>query len=140
LHGIIAWRGAFRKQESGTGARETAGDGERYGRERPGKKRETSDTGSRDFPVTSDAVQPKFGGGVHDGALAVFSPDGSKLLYATYLGGSGDEMIRSIALGPNGEVHLVGSTSSPDFPVTPNALQKTHAGKGDAFIVKLVPR
>lgn len=94
-------------------------------------------TGSRDFPVTSDALQLRFGGGQEDGALAVFSPDGSKLLYATYLGGSGDEMIRSIALGPAGEVYLVGNMSSDDFPVTPGALQARHAGKGDAFIVKL---
>jgi len=96
-------------------------------------------TGSRDFPVTPDALQSTFGGGQDDAALAVFSADGSRLLYATYLGGSGEEMIRSIALGPNGEVYLVGSTSSDDFPVTRDCLQPRHGGKGDAFVVKLVP-
>ncbi len=97
-------------------------------------------TGSRDFPVTADALQSSHAGGQDDAALAVLSGDGSQLLYATYLGGSGDEMIRSIALGPRGEVHLVGSTSSEDFPVTRDALQNKHRGKGDAFVVKLVPR
>jgi len=48
-------------------------------------------------------------------------------------------MIRSLALGPNGEVYLVGSTSSDNLPVTPNAVQKVHKGKGDIFVVKLVP-
>lgn len=100
-------------------------------------------TTSRDFPVTPDAVQPTFrgpeGAGEGDGVFAIVSADGSKVLYATYIGGSGGDLIRSIALGPKGEVYLVGNTSSPDFPITANAVQKTHVGKGDAFIVKLVP-
>ena len=98
-------------------------------------------TTSRDFPVTPDALQAKYGGGQRegDGLLAAFSPDGSKLLYATYLGGSGDETIRSIAFGPKGEIYLVGTTSSPDFPTTPSALQPKLGGNYDAFIVKLVP-
>jgi hypothetical protein len=97
-------------------------------------------TSSRDFPVTADALQSRHAGGQDDAALAILSADGSKLLYATYLGGRGDEMIRSLALGPHGEVYLVGSTSSDDFPVTANALQANHRGKGDAFVAKLVPR
>jgi len=96
-------------------------------------------TSSHDFPVTPDALQRTYGGGQEDAAMAVFSPDGAKLLYATYLGGSGEEMIRSIALGRNGEVYLVGNTSSEDFPVSQNAVQTKHGGKGDAFVVKLVP-
>ena len=97
-------------------------------------------TGSRDLPVTPDALQRSFGGGENDGALAVFSSDGAKLLYCTYLGGSGDDMIRSLALGPKGEVYLVGHTASADFPATANALQtKFGGGTGDAFVVKLEP-
>lgn len=95
-------------------------------------------TSSRDFPVTPQALQSTYGGGPSDGVLAVFSPEGATLRYATYLGGSGEDLIRSLALGPNGEVYLVGSTSSLDFPVTPNALQSRLAGNGDAFVVKLV--
>lgn len=70
--------------------------------------------------------------------MAVFSPDGAKLLYASFLGGSGEEMVRSIAFGPDGSIYLVGSTSSPDFPATPAAVQsKFGGGSGDAFVVKL---
>ena len=86
-------------------------------------------------------MQKTFGGGKEDGALAVFSPDGSRLLYATYLGGSGEEMIRSIAFGPEGSIYLVGNTSSPDFPVTARAAQGTFGGgASDAFVVKLLPQ
>jgi len=97
-------------------------------------------TDSRDFPVTSNAFQSNYGGGKSDGVLAVLSPDGSLLLYATYLGGSEDDMIRSIALGYNGEVYLIGSTASRDFPVTANAVQTKLGGKSDAYVVKLAPQ
>ncbi len=100
-------------------------------------------TTSKDYPLTSGALQSKYGGGKRqwdgDGALAMLSPEGSRLLYSTYFGGSGDDLIRSIALGPNGEIYLVGSTTSPDFPVTSNAVQKSLSGNADAFVVKLVP-
>ena len=97
-------------------------------------------TESKDLPVTAGALQESHGGGTSDGWLAVLSPDGSELLYCTYLGGSGDDMIRGIALGPDGQVYLVGHTMSGDFPVTEGAAQTEHRGRGDAYVVKLVPR
>ncbi|MCX7590967.1 MAG: SBBP repeat-containing protein, partial [Kiritimatiellae bacterium] len=95
-------------------------------------------TSSPDIPVTRDAFQPQYGGGGSDGLLVVLSADGSKLVYSTYLGGEGDEMIRSLALGRAGEVYVVGNTSSADFPVTTDAFQKKPGGKSDAFLVKFV--
>lgn len=94
-------------------------------------------TSSRDFPVTNHALQRTYGGGKNDAVLAVLSADGSSLLYATYLGGSGDDMIRALALGFDGEVYLVGKTNSGDFPVTPSAAQTKLGGKYDAFFVRL---
>jgi hypothetical protein len=98
-------------------------------------------TTSSDFPVTPDALPARSANQSQngDGVAAVLSPDGSKLVYATFLGGSGDDLIRSVAIGPNREVYLVGSTSSRDFPVTSNAVQTELAGGADAFLVKLVP-
>ena len=96
-------------------------------------------TASRDFPVTPDALQKTCAGGRSDGILAVFSPDGSKLIYATYLGGRGEDLLRSVALGKGGEVYLLGNTSSTDFPVTPGAAQRKLRGKHDGVVVKLVP-
>lgn len=97
-------------------------------------------TSSPDLPVTPDAFQHRFGGGESDGWIAELSPDGSQLLFCSYLGGSGKDMIRSIAFGPGGEIFLVGHTFSKDFPVSEGALQTAYGGGGDAFVVKLVPR
>ncbi|MBM4019121.1 MAG: hypothetical protein FJ288_12475 [Planctomycetes bacterium] len=98
------------------------------------------ETSSPDLPVTPDALQPRFGSGPGDGAVAVISPDGSRVLYCSYLGGGGEDMIRAVALGPAGEVYLVGHTASPEFPATPGAAQpKLAGGKADAFVLKLVP-
>lgn len=90
--------------------------------------------------MTPDALQPTHGGGSSDGWLGVLTPDGTELLYCTYLGGSAGDMVRSVALGPEGELYLVGHTESSDFPVTEAAAQTRHGGKSDAYVVKLVPR
>ncbi len=97
-------------------------------------------TDSQDFPTTPDAIQSTYGGGRSDGAFAVISPDGSKLLYATYLGGSGAEIVRSLALGNNGEVYVIGNTGSGDFLVGANAVQTKPLDTGDAFVVKMIPK
>ena len=95
-------------------------------------------TQSANFPVTPGAPGPKFGG-QSDCYLAGLAPDASRLLYATYLGGKGGDLVRGFALGPGGEVWLVGSTTSPDFPTTEGVHQRTLRGRSDAFVVKLVP-
>ncbi len=97
-------------------------------------------TTSRDFPVTAGALQPNFGGGRDDGVLAVVSGDGTRLLYATYLGGTGSDIIRSIALSPDGTIYLVGGTDSLDFPVVGDVIQSQPAGGHNAFVVSLKPR
>jgi len=96
-------------------------------------------TESRDLPVTPAPLQKSHGGGRSDGWLAIFSSDASRLLYCTYLGGSGDDMVRSVALGLKGELYLVGNTASRDFPVTDGAAQPQYGGgNGDAYVVKLI--
>lgn len=97
-------------------------------------------TESEDLPVTPGAWWRRFQGGRSDGWLAVLSPDAARLLYCTYIGGSGDDMVRSVAIGRGGELYLVGHTSSRDFGVTVSAAQTSYGGgKGDAFVMKLVP-
>ncbi|MHC4146136.1 MAG: SBBP repeat-containing protein [Planctomycetota bacterium] len=96
-------------------------------------------TTSPDYQASAGAVQKEYGGGAGDGAIAVFKSDGTALAYASYLGGSGNDLIRSLAIGPEGEIYLVGNTTSRDFPVTEGAAQSKLRGISDAFIVKLVP-
>lgn len=96
-------------------------------------------TQSQDFPVTKNALQPTFGGGKSDGVFAVLSADGTRVLYATYIGGKDREMVRGLALGPDGSVYLVGKTYSQDFPTTEGVIQPKHGGDSDAFVVRLRP-
>jgi hypothetical protein len=66
------------------------------------------------------------------------SPDLSQLLYGTYLGGSGLDMLRCIELDAAGSVYAAGLSDSTNWP-TRNALQASYAGDNDAVIAKLVP-
>jgi hypothetical protein len=101
-------------------------------------------TSSTDFPVTSDAFQSSLLSTTGDGFLTVLSPDGSTVLYATYLGGSGTstvggsgDLVYNVALDSNSNIYMVGQTISSDFPTTTNGLQTTYGGGGDAFVTLL---
>lgn len=79
-----------------------------------------------------------------DAFLVCLSADGMDIDVATPLGGSGDETITAMAFGPDGNLFVAGTTTSPDFPVTPGVFQPAHAGEGDnrtldAFVAKLIP-
>lgn len=88
------------------------------------------------FPVTTGAYQTTWRG-VKDVIVMKLSPAGA-LLWATYLGGSGDEHDReSIALDAAGNVVVAGATFSADFPTTVGAYRRTIAGSQDGFIAKL---
>jgi hypothetical protein len=56
----------------------------------------------------------------------------SGLLYSTYLGGSGSDSARAIAVGASQRAHVSGDTSSTDFP-TLNHYQADQGGS-DAFV------
>ncbi len=58
------------------------------------------------------------------------------LSYSTYLGGSGDDGSRGIAVDASGSAYVTGSTSSVDFP-TGGAFDVTLGGTEDAFVTKL---
>jgi uncharacterized protein (TIGR03437 family) len=100
----------------------------------------TGITDSLDFP-TVQALQPSYGGGVYDAFVTKISPDGSALVYSTYLGGSGGESEYSeqgIGVDGAGNAYITGSTDSTDFP-TANAMQGTKSAAYDAFVTKLNP-
>jgi photosystem II stability/assembly factor-like uncharacterized protein len=68
--------------------------------------------------------------------VSKLSPDGSALIYSTYLGGSGDDFGTGIGVAPDGSASVSGWTVSAGFPVT-NALQSFPGGKRDAVVAKL---
>lgn len=94
-------------------------------------------TYSSDFPISKDGVQNKFGG-KSDAFVLKLNPDG-KELWSTFLGGIDDEDGRSIIIGRNGNIHIVGRTASHDFIVTDKAIQSKSAGGIDAFVATLNP-
>jgi len=97
----------------------------------------TGDTDSPDFPLLNP-VQPSFGG-VLDAFITKLNPAGSALVYSTYLGGSADEVGKSIALTGTGAAVVTGYTASSDFPVFA-AIQPVYAGgSADVFITKINP-
>jgi len=94
-------------------------------------------TQSTDFPV-SNAYQAAAGGG-GDAFVAKLNPAGSSLTYSTYLGGSGNDQAKAIAVDSTGAAYVAGRTNSPYFP-TSNAWQGSFAGGTyDAFVSKLNP-
>lgn len=90
------------------------------------------------FPTTTDAYQPVKGGGL-DSFLSELSPDGKKLIYSTYYGGSDDEIAFGLALDAEGNGYLAGRTISFDTPISANAFQKTLKGTINAYIAKIAP-
>jgi len=97
----------------------------------------TGATTSTNFP-TVNPLQASSGGGF-DAYVAKLNATGSGLIYSTYLGGSGDDFGRGIALDSHENVYLTGQTSSANFPVTPNSFQAAFGGSTDAFVAKLIP-
>ena len=97
----------------------------------------TGSTSSTDFP-TKSPEQPANAGGSLDAFVTKLGPDGTTLVYSTYLGGSGTDGGRGIAVDSSGSAYVTGSTSSTDFP-TQNPEQSKSAGDFDAFVTKLSP-
>ena len=92
-------------------------------------------TGARNFgpsyPVTLGAFQTVMGGGGTDMSFSKYNPDGSNLIWATYLGGNSGENPHSMIVTPNQELCILGSTSSSNFPVTVGCYDNTLGGTYD---------
>ena len=91
--------------------------------------------------------------GPSDAFVAKLNADGTRLLYSSYLGGSGGTSTltgsdegAAIAIDAAGNAYVAGYTKSYDFPTTPGAFQTTIGGGvcdyfggpcGDAFVAKI---
>jgi hypothetical protein len=72
-----------------------------------------------------------------DGVVAKIAPDGSRVLWATYLGGSGNEAGQpSLRVSPTGEVTALYVTNSANLP-TPNGYQRALAGMTDIYVARV---
>jgi hypothetical protein len=96
----------------------------------------TGATSSSDFPTASSYQATLPGGTGQHAFVSKLSPTGTTLMYSTYLGGSGSDTARGISVDPTGVAHVVGFTTSSNFP-TANPIQNTYAGNTDAFLTRL---
>ncbi len=95
-------------------------------------------TESGDFP-TLNAFQPRSGGGA-DIFVARVGVQGTALVYATYLGGSGSDFGYGIDVDRDQNVYLTGHTFSSNFPVYSRAgtpLQAGFRGGAEAFVTEI---
>jgi hypothetical protein len=95
-------------------------------------------TGS--LPAQVAAIQSTYGGGPTDGFVTLFSSSHGEaygVAYATYLGGSGTDIIYGLAVDSSGNAHLTGVTNSTNLAVTTGAYEPANAGGYDAFIAAI---
>jgi len=89
------------------------------------------------FPVTKGAFQTTFGGGKQDGVVLKLSPDCKTLMFASFLGGSGDDACFVLKINPvNGDIYVAGATTSTDMPGNKTGvIQPAYSGGiSDGFI------
>ncbi len=90
-------------------------------------------TRSPDYPTTVGAFDTTFNGGTADAVVTILSADGSRLVYSTFLGGSGLDGVGAI---DPGRMTVAGSTDSGNFPTTAGAYDTTANGGDDAFVTR----
>ncbi len=98
----------------------------------------TGVTASINFPTTSSAYEATYGGD-SDVFVTKFNPTGTGVLFSTYLGGSGIDTPSQILLDAAGDIFLLGSTQSNNFPTTVGVFQPNYAGNQDAFLTEMKP-
>jgi hypothetical protein len=98
-------------------------------------------TFSNDFPTTRGAHDNSYNGEA-DFFVARLSPDGSELVYGTYLGGPGNEWIstHNLAVDDFGNAYVAIPTGSANYPTTQGAFQRAfRGGNTDWAVTKLSP-
>ena len=100
-------------------------------------------TTSSDFPLVNPFQAARRGG--KEGFVAKLDATGTRLAYATLLGGALDDQVNAIAIDAKGSAYVAGETYSWDFPVK-DGFQMQKAGArlvnssvGNAFVAKLEP-
>lgn len=119
------------------------GDGHDYNGEltidRSGNVYITGCTESEDFPVTLGSYDQSYNGW-SDGFISLLDSELTGLYASTFIGGDDDDDLPwAITLDKNGNVYIVGSTYSYDYPTTVNAYDRYYSGWDESFISKFSP-
>jgi beta-propeller repeat-containing protein len=97
-------------------------------------------TFSNDIALAGNSQQGTAGGG-SDVFLAKIDPNaapGTQIVYTSFFGGSADDILGGMTVGPNGDVYMTGTTLSANFPVV-NGAQTTPGSLRDAFVAWFDP-
>lgn len=80
------------------------------------------------YPITTGAYQTNYAGASSDIVISKFSNTGTALVYSTYLGGSGTEVPHSLIVNALGQLFILGSSGSSNFPTTTGAFDQSFNG------------
>lgn len=94
----------------------------------------TGFTNSLNGIATFPSYQPFFAGGIYDGFLAKLDPTGANLIWATYIGGSGDDRGDALDVTSAGEIFIGGKTTSVNNMTTVGCYQATMGSADDTFL------
>src|SRR5207247_6734035 len=95
-------------------------------------------TEAADFPTTAGAFDTSFNGS-GDAFVTKLDPDGSALVYSTYLGGSAFDQGIGIAVDASGIAYVTGFTAYGDRLNSAGACDTSFNVTDDAFVTKLDP-
>jgi len=101
-------------------------------------KNQTMTSGMSAQGLAPGSVQPYYGGGDKDAFIIKINPDGTDLVYISYIGGSGTDEGTGLVIDKEGNAYIGGGTNSADFPVK-NAFRNKISGGYDAWVAKLDP-
>jgi hypothetical protein len=94
-------------------------------------------TWSTDFPTTFGAYDTTSNGGM-EGFVTKMNPQGTSLVFSTYLGGSGGDVIETnIVIDENGSLIGGGNTGSSNLPITSGAYDSSLSVAQDGFLFML---
>jgi gliding motility-associated-like protein len=95
----------------------------------------SSNTNSSDFPIVGGFDNTL--DGAQDGVVFKMNPNLTTLMWSTYIGGTGLESGNALTLNSNGDIYVVGGTTSSDLPNTNGQLNSNFlGGTTDGYIAK----
>ncbi|MEQ9187135.1 MAG: gliding motility-associated C-terminal domain-containing protein [Cryomorphaceae bacterium] len=80
------------------------------------------------YPFTTGAFDQSFNFGTCDVAITKYDTSGTQLIYSTYLGGNGYDHPHSLIVNSSGNLYVMGSTGSGNFPTSSTAFDRDFAG------------
>ncbi len=87
----------------------------------------SGETGSNDFPSTPGTYQ-EFMQGSDNAFVTKLSENATDILFSTFYGATGTVSASDVEVMPDGDIVIIGTTSSGTIPLTPDALDSTQNG------------